>query len=309
MNRMIDANINRICEGLRVIEDYLRFELNDIKYIDRLKIIRHFLRENLCINLENQLINYRNSQNDTGKKYSSIETNRKTYLDLLKANFFRVEEGLRVLEETSKIENCMKKATTIIKAFRFEIYQIEKEIFLCLNKKINLGLYFILDISNIKFTKIKKITRQLIKSGITTLELKGNSINNINFYKNAKIFQNICMDNNIPVIIYNKIEIALALDCDGIHIDSDYLPPNIIKKIYKKTIGYTVKNIKNINTAIKEKIDYILFKQKESPINEQYLNNYANKIPIAVKLSDNDTNKLHLKDIDNFAVFSDKEHS
>ena len=112
---MIDANINRVCEGLRVIEDFLRFELNDKKFINKLKIIRHFLRENISCKIRFNLIEKRDSDKDSGKKYSVIETNRANYIDLLKANFFRVEEGLRVLEEAAKIETELKKNVAKIK--------------------------------------------------------------------------------------------------------------------------------------------------------------------------------------------------
>lgn len=133
MERMIDANINRICEGLRVIEDFLRFELNDSKYISRLKNIRHYIRETVSNAINDNKIKKRDAVNDPGKAPSDTENNRKTYLDLVKANFYRVEEGLRVLEETFKLKNNDEIIKTV-KSFRFEIYDIEKQVLLILKK-------------------------------------------------------------------------------------------------------------------------------------------------------------------------------
>lgn len=134
MKRMIDANINRICEGLRVIEDFLRFEMNDEEYIDQLKKIRHYIRERIGEKHSKENLPFRDSANDKGKKNSETENKRDSYTDLIKANFYRVEEGLRVLEECFKLT---KEIDTIkkVKSYRFEIYDIEKKVILILKKR------------------------------------------------------------------------------------------------------------------------------------------------------------------------------
>jgi thiamine-phosphate pyrophosphorylase len=128
--RMLDANINRACEGLRVVEDICRFVFDDEINSTHLKEIRHFLR---TLFPDSALIEARESRDDVGKgvlKYGS--ENRSGLTDLVKANIKRAEEAFRVIEECAKLE-CFGISLENIKRieqYRFEIYHIEKEILL-----------------------------------------------------------------------------------------------------------------------------------------------------------------------------------
>lgn len=128
--RTIDANINRICEGLRVTEDILRFEFNWKELPGRLKKMRHFFREGLLASHRGELLNARDSLKDPGRALGKVEMNRTTIYDLLKANILRAEEGIRVLEEVLKLETVTPEELAQVKSYRFELYQLEKEILL-----------------------------------------------------------------------------------------------------------------------------------------------------------------------------------
>ena len=128
MNRTIDANINRVCEGLRVVEDILRFEYDFEDHIDDLKKMRHFLREEFSTEFLKIGDRARNSVGDTGKKFSETENNRSSVKDLLKANLYRVEEGLRVLEEAVKLNESLVIYSPKMKELRYAVYDIETKI-------------------------------------------------------------------------------------------------------------------------------------------------------------------------------------
>ena len=103
--RMIDANLNRSSEGLRVLEDVARFFLNNAELSQRLRTLRHGLaRETKSLSVG--LLSQRDSEHDVGRPYSippeERELNMKTtspqgLLDLVTANAKRVEESLRVV--------------------------------------------------------------------------------------------------------------------------------------------------------------------------------------------------------------------
>lgn len=121
--RLIDANLNRSSEGLRVVEDIVRFIYGDEKYGSQLKSVRQRLNK-VIKKYYPQLIQARDSDNDFGavtkeKKRSKIE-------DILIANFRRAQESLRVLEEFGKLVSV--RAGYEFKQLRFEIYTLEKEI-------------------------------------------------------------------------------------------------------------------------------------------------------------------------------------
>ena len=126
--RIMDANLNRVREGLRVCEDIVRFTKNDVHLTAKLKSLRHELNKTIRPNIlpAKKLISSRESGRDVGKR--SFVSNGKGigYLDLLTSNFKRAEEGLRVLEECSKV--AAPKAFSYFQNLRFKVYELEKEV-------------------------------------------------------------------------------------------------------------------------------------------------------------------------------------
>ena len=124
--RLIDANLNRLREGLRVAEDIARFILNDKSVTRSLKTIRHAItRMARDIGRVNPgLLKSRNVKRDIGKKSSLTEKKRKDICDIFLANTQRSKESLRVLEEVTKLID--KKLSEKFKKTRFRLYEIEK---------------------------------------------------------------------------------------------------------------------------------------------------------------------------------------
>lgn len=135
--RIIDANLNRAKEGLRVVEEISRFVLNDAILSKKLKEVRHILTQ-VATNFfsTSGLLSARNSDEDIGR-IGFDRTERENYLSLIKANMSRAQEAVRVLEEFSKIltPKISARAGDNILAFqrfkeiRFNLYDIEKEIY------------------------------------------------------------------------------------------------------------------------------------------------------------------------------------
>ena len=118
--RVIDANINRLKEGIRVCEDIQRYIFNDKKSAKELKKLRH-LAKLKDINL---LLKNRDIVNDPLKKTTKSEKTRETIKDIQLANFKRSQESSRVLEEIFKLIDTKKSA--IFKNIRYELYNLEK---------------------------------------------------------------------------------------------------------------------------------------------------------------------------------------
>lgn len=124
--RVIDANLNRLREGLRVCEEYFRFMKNEIEPAKKMKEIRH-----LCKNLEecfekDKLFFSRDSINDPfSSGFEAKEFERKNANSLFNANIKRCQEAARVIEEFAKL--CEKpEASKAAKNIRFELYSFEK---------------------------------------------------------------------------------------------------------------------------------------------------------------------------------------
>ena len=123
VERLIDANLNRLKEGLRVIEDVCRYIHNDKVLTSTIKEIRHSLQ--LAYKLERLL--HRDIEADIQKQSTSSEQLREDIKDIIIANFSRSEESSRVLEEILKLNNI--KQSERFKAIRYNLYSLEKEYF------------------------------------------------------------------------------------------------------------------------------------------------------------------------------------
>lgn len=126
--RIIDANINRAKEGLRVCEEVTRFVLNNHLLTAKLKNIRHKLEkiiQRFPVD-RYRLIRERNSAGDIGKDILAKETQRKSYADIILANLGRVKESVRALEEFSKLID--KNIALNFKDLRYIVYDIEKKV-------------------------------------------------------------------------------------------------------------------------------------------------------------------------------------
>ena len=122
--RVIDANINRLKEGIRVVEDILRYKDNNKELSSKLKSLRHKAQ----IQETKELLKNRDSINDVLRPSTKSEQNRSNLEDILTANFKRAEESARVLEELYKLADI--KQSEIFKTIRYELYNLEKEVIL-----------------------------------------------------------------------------------------------------------------------------------------------------------------------------------
>ncbi len=117
--RLIDANLNRLREGIRVVEDIFRYVYNDKQTALKLKELRHLSR------LENyiELLETRDVKNDVLRSSIKSEQNRTDLYSILIANFKRAQESSRVLEEFCKLISI--KDSENFKYIRYELYNLE----------------------------------------------------------------------------------------------------------------------------------------------------------------------------------------
>lgn len=127
---IIDVNLNRAKEGLRVVEEIVRFVFRKKDIYEKIKKTR-FKLERVSINIYPDLIYARKISRDIAVKIR--EKNRKNLKELLIANFKRAEEALRVLEEFSKL--ISSGAGYKFKRMRFDVYELEKKVIILFLEK------------------------------------------------------------------------------------------------------------------------------------------------------------------------------
>ena len=125
--RIIDANINRLKEGLRVCEEITRFILDNRSLTKGFKDIRHKI-DPLLKKLPPKLllVKQRCSEMDIGRNLShGGELRRRNFHDIFYANIQRTKESMRVLEEFGKLLSPNLSAS--FKEIRYTIYELEKK--------------------------------------------------------------------------------------------------------------------------------------------------------------------------------------
>jgi len=122
--RVIDANLNRLKEGIRVVEDIMRYRDNNSQLSRKLKALRHLAK----VDEYKELLLNRDSINDVLRPTQESELNRTDMQSILIANFKRGQESARVLEELFKLHSTQQSEN--FKHIRYELYNIEKEIVL-----------------------------------------------------------------------------------------------------------------------------------------------------------------------------------
>lgn len=130
INRVIDANLNRVKEGLRVCEELTRFIFEERAITADLKTIRHRI-DAAALRLataQKQFLEARDSRRDIGRDIYINELKRGGLGGIFFANIQRVKESLRVLEEFAKLPKSRPGAAVGFKKARYAVYELEKKI-------------------------------------------------------------------------------------------------------------------------------------------------------------------------------------
>ena len=121
LHRVIDANLNRLKEGIRVIEDMARYADNNKALSSKLKTLRHLAK----IDDIGPLLKSRDAQNDVLRPTIESEMERTSVESVIIANYKRAQESSRVLEELYKVVD--PSLSEKFKTIRYELYTLEKE--------------------------------------------------------------------------------------------------------------------------------------------------------------------------------------
>ena len=254
--QIIDANLDRAREGLRVLEDWARFGLGENDCVAKIKNYRQILGKN-------HLEVYKQSRNYIDDKCKGLshqeQFNRKNSEQIISSNSARVQEALRVIEEFSRLQN--HELSKIASEIRYEIYTIEIDL-LSYSKfkkseeilKEN-DLYVITDQKD----NLLEIIEEILIAGARIIQHRFKKGTDKDHLQEAIMIKNLCKKYDSLFIINDRIDIALASNADGIHLGQDDLDLKTARKLlgYSKIIGISANNETDISNALREGCDYI----------------------------------------------------
>ncbi len=244
--RIIDANINRAIEGVRVVEDIVRFYDLSEEIYNSLRTLRHNIGK---LRYSINGIKFRDSIDDMGK--DSLPSDKDNVREIMYSNISRAKESLRVIEELGD-----KDISKTAQELRFSLYNIEGEIY----KKIKIynikGIYPIVTEPKIGY---KECVKELVNAGSKVIQLRiKEGYSDIEFFRIAFSLRDIIPE-DVLYIINDRIDIALAVLADGVHVGQDDMPVNTVRDISSPffVVGKSTHNIDQVKNAMEEKPDYI----------------------------------------------------
>jgi thiamine-phosphate pyrophosphorylase len=260
--RIIDASLNRIGEGLRVLEEYARFSLNDSVLTQQLKDLRHGLVR-VNPSLRTWLIRCRDAGGDIGADMEVPgEPKERDISGLIAANARRVEESLRVMEELAR-DPTLTLDSNAYKRARFSLYTIEKDLLARMLHRDKLGrlagLYVVIDMSFLKGRGPKEVAGQAIRGGTTVIQLRAKESSVKDFLEVANEVREVCAREHVLFIVNDSLEVALACDADGLHVGQDDLPVAVARRLLPvdKLLGCSVFTLEEARAAQAARADYV----------------------------------------------------
>lgn len=125
-------------------------------------------------------------------------------------------------------------------------------------KNLDLSLYLVTDKSDDKERFLKTI-EEAIKGGVSVVQIREKTADTKDFYNLALKVKEITAKYNVPLIINDRVDIALAIDADGVHVGQSDMPCDITRKLIgnDKILGVSAATIEEAKKAQKDGADYI----------------------------------------------------
>lgn len=258
--RTIDAAANRLREGLRVVEDYLRFSLDDAHLTALLKQTRHSLTEGLKLIGQDSLIACRDTLQDVGTSISTTsEFERQSADHLLRANLKRVQEAARTLEEFGKLISA--EAAALFKQMRYSLYTLEKSVVTAVASQQRLEdcQLYLLATEALCHHGSGPAIREALAAGVGIVQIREKEMSDRRLLEHGKHVREWTRATGAILIMNDRPDLALAIDADGVHVGQDELPVREVRKIIgpKKLIGVSTHTIEQARQAVLDGADYL----------------------------------------------------
>ena len=286
--RILDASANRAMEAARVIEDYVRFALDDEPLVQSVKQMRHTLASALRELPRAERFASRDTDADVGTNIEGAnEYHRMSMADVLGANFSRLQESLRSLEEFGKMlpqQTSQPSLARTAEQLRYCSYTLQKNVLLAretlgesfkqtpqsaapllaLKERIDSAcLYVLVDCLGSEDEFIA-LVRAVFAGGADVIQLRDKDVDDCVLLQRAKLLRKLTANTPTLMIVNDRPDIAMLCAADGVHVGQEELPPREVEKLIslgKKApdmlIGVSTHNIEQAMLAVTDGADYI----------------------------------------------------
>lgn len=258
--RIIDANANRAAEGLRVVEEYLRFDLEDAHLTELCKQLRHDLGMVLASCPMTELLAARNTLADVGTTLqTSDEYQRLASYEVAVASQKRVEQSLRCLEEYAK--TFSPELAAKLETLRYRCYTLAKAVSSTTENLQRLAaarLYVLIDGANSEEQFAGRV-EALITAGVHVLQLRDKSLGDRDLLCRARKLRELTRNSSTLFIVNDRADIAALADADGVHVGQEELSVADARRILgsRRFVGVSTHSREQARRAVLDGADYI----------------------------------------------------
>ena len=258
--RIIDAAANRASEGLRVIEDYLRFSLDDGHLTKVCKSLRHDLTAALDVFSSIERHAARETQSDVGTTVSlPAETVRGDATAVVLANFKRAQQSLRSLEEFAKTVAPQRAAA--LEQLRYRLYTLERAVDLTRSSLERLGearLYVLVDGCKTA-GDLRHLVESLVAAGVSIIQLRDKNFSDRELLARARLVADATRGSRTLFIMNDRPDLALLSGADGVHLGQDELTVKDARRILGTggLVGVSTHSVEQARAAVLDGASYI----------------------------------------------------
>jgi thiamine-phosphate pyrophosphorylase len=258
--RIIDAAANRAREGLRVMEDYARFALDDSHLTRRLKECRHLLREALAALPAENLLRSRETEADVGTRISTqSETVRQSPLDVAQAACKRVQEAVRSLEEFGKLWSTTSAAQ--LERLRYTIYTLEKALLLTdvSSRALADRRLYLLATESACPHGLGPAVRGALAGGVGMVQLREKELPERRLIDLGRRVREWTHETGALYIMNDRADLAVVTEADGVHVGQEELSVKEARSIVgpHRLVGVSTHTIEQARRAVLDGADYI----------------------------------------------------
>jgi thiamine-phosphate pyrophosphorylase len=258
--RIIDAAANRGREGLRVIEDYVRFALDDQNLTGLCKQFRHDLTDSLSKISPAGRVTMRETEADVGTVLTtSSERRRGDLAEVVRANFARLQESLRSLEEFGKILSADDAET--FKQLRYRAYTLEKAVETTRGSIERLAaarLYVLID-GRPSVEEFDRLVCTLINAGVDVLQLRDKQLDDRTLLDRARRLRELTAGASTLCIINDRSDVAALAHADGVHVGQEEVSVKDARRIVgpEALVGVSAHSIEQSRQAVLDGANYL----------------------------------------------------
>ncbi len=261
--RLLDANLNRASEGLRVLEDVSRFLTEDPALSMELREVRHALAQ-LARPLDVRLLSSRDSIADVGRETGVRVTGERDLLSVIRANAKRAEESLRVMEELARIPEVQSLLDcSVVERLRYAAYDLERRLsgrVLRVQRVAQVrGLYVVVDREAAGSRSLVFLAAEAIDGGALVIQLRDKVGERSEVYREALELNRLCVEKHALFIMNDYADIAVAVGAAGLHIGQQDLPLEQVRRLLPidTIVGVSCDDSESVSRALADGADYI----------------------------------------------------